>query len=237
MKTPLAVALLFLVLAPPALAQTAADTAFRATTLNLNATGESKAAPDMATITLGVSVQAPSAAQAMALNAQRMSDVVAALRRQGLADADIQTSNLSLNPQYVYAQNQPAKLTGYQANNDVSIRVKDLRRLGAVIDAVTAAGANQINGIGFGLSSPAAAENDARREAVKALTARAELYAQATGYHVARLVNLSEGGGYQPPAPRAFMAGFAKSAAPSTPIEAGELTVRIDLQAVYELAR
>jgi uncharacterized protein YggE len=230
-------AVLLLAPARAALAQEAAsaDAAFRATTLSLSASGEVKATPDMATITLGVQTEAPTAQAAMAQNAGRMSRITAALRAQGLAGEDIQTSDISLSARYDYQQNQPPKLRGYQASNTVSITVHDVARLGRTLDAVTAAGANEISGVGFGLKDPGAAENQARLKAVQALQAKAQLYAGATGYKVARLVNLSEGGGYvpQPPRPLAMRAGYAKA---ETPVEAGELTVRIDVTGMYELA-
>jgi uncharacterized protein YggE len=236
MKTALAAALMLLAACAPALAQGAdSDAAFRATTLTLAASGEVKATPDTASITLGVNTQAIGAAEAMRANAARMSALLAALRAQGLAERDIQTSNISLNAQYVYAQNEPPKLSGYQAANDVTVTVRDLTKLGPVIDAVSAAGANQINGISFGLKDPLGAQDEARRAAVKALSAKAELYAQATGYHIVRLVSLHEGGGEQPMRPGPVFA-MAKAAAP-TPVEPGELNVRVDVSAVYELAK
>jgi hypothetical protein len=232
-------AVLLLGAAPAALAQEApaADAAFRATTLSLSAYGEVKAVPDMASITLGVQTEAPTAQAAMAQNAERMSRIVAALKAQGLADKDIQTSNISLSAQYDYEQNQPPKLRGYQASNTVTITVYDISRLGRTLDAVTASGANEINGIGFGLRDPSTAENQARLKAVQALQAKAQLYAGATGYKLARLVNLSEGGGYvpQPPRPMA-MAARAEFAKADTPVQAGELSVRIDITGMYELA-
>jgi uncharacterized protein len=245
MKTPLAaaaVAALLLAGAPlRTSAQTSAgagDPAFAATTLSLSAYGEARIAPDMATINLGVDTTAPTAAQAMRDNAQRMAQVVGALKGAGVESRDLQTSNLSLSPQYVYEQNRPPKLTGYQASNQLTVRVVDLARLGTVADAVVAAGANNIGSIGFGLANPVSAENTARIAAVKALQDKASLYAQAVGYHINRLVNLSEGGGYTPapPRPMPMMAMRAEAAAP-TPVEAGELNIRIDITGVFELAR
>jgi uncharacterized protein YggE len=216
-----------------------AGSMFEATTLNLSAHGETRVVPDEATITLGVQTTASAAAQAMAQNAAQMTEVTAALHRAGVADKDIQTSNLSLNAQYVYVANQPARLTGYQASNEVTITVEDLTRLGPAIDAVTAAGANQVNGISFGLKDSTAAENQARLAAVKALGAKAELYAGATGYRVSRLVSLSEGGGYEPgPVVRPLMmAAQARVQAIPTTVSSGELTVRIDVNGLYELAK
>jgi uncharacterized protein YggE len=227
--------------APQALAQqpaaSAADTMFRATTFNLAAYGETRIAPDIASINLGVQTDGKTAAEALGANAARMSAVMASLRKAGIADRDIQTSNLNLNPQYRYVENQPPVLIGYQASNQVTVTVRDLKRLGPAVDATVSAGANQVNGISFGLADPTTAENAAREAAVKALAAKADLYARATGYRVVRLVNLSEGGGYAPPPPMPMMAVRAQMKDAGTPVAGGELTVRIDITALYEVSR
>lgn len=240
--TAIGLALALTAAAPAALAQAAppaADTMFRATTLNLSAYGETKVAPDMATITLGVMTEGKTAAEAMQANATRMNAVVASLRKAGIPDKDIQTSNLNLNPQYRYQENQPPVLVGYQASNNVTVTVNDLKRLGPAVDATVNAGANQVHGISFGLSDPTAAENAAREAAVKALAAKADLYAKATGYRISRLVSLSEGGGYapQPPMPMVAYAAKREMADAGTSISAGEMRVRIDISGLYELAR
>ena len=214
-----------------------ADAAFHATTLSLAAEGEVKAAPDKATISLGVQTAAPTAAQAMADNARQMNDVIAALRRQGIEGKDVQTSGISLQAQYNYQPNKAPELSGYQASNQVTVTVNELGRLGPTLDAVTASGANQIEGVSFGLKDPDAAQDQARLKAVKALQAKAELYAGATGYRVGRLVNLAESGGVQPlPFAPKVMAMAARAAGP-TPVEPGELTVRAEVTGLYELAR
>jgi uncharacterized protein YggE len=245
MKTLMRVSALALALSasaavPAALAQAAppaADSMFRATTLNLSAYGETKVAPDMATITLGVTTEAPTAAEAMQANAQRMSGVVAALRRGGIAEKDIQTSGLNLNPQYRYEENKPPQLVGYQASNMVTVTVHDLKRLGQAVDATVNAGANQIHGISFGLDDRTAAENAAREAAVKALQQKADLYGRATGYRVSRLVSLSEGGSSYPMPPPVPMMEFARAAKADTSVSPGQLTVRIDITGLYELTR
>ena len=213
-----------------------ADAAFHATTLAISAAGEVKAEPDQATITLGVQTTQPTAAQAMADNARRMGEVIAALRRQGLGGKDIQTAGINLSAQYDYQPNKAPQLIGYQASNQVTVTVGDLARLGATLDAVTTAGANEIQGVGFGIKDPQGPEDQARLMAVKALQAKAELYARASGYRIGRLVNLSEGGGVQP-LPMAKMMAFAHAAAAPTPVEPGQLTVRIEVSGLYELVR
>lgn len=234
-------ALITVTSAGAALAQSAptatADTLFRATTLSLAASGEVSRKPDMATISTGVQTEAPTAAEALRLNATRMTQVIAALKKGGIADKDIQTSGLSLSPQYVYQENLPPKLTGYQASNQVTVVVRDLTRLGLAVDAVVNAGANSLGGIAFGLQNSDAAEDAARLDAVKALQAKADLYARATGYRIARLVTLSEGGGYSPPTPMPMLAMARMDKAESTPVEAGELKVRIDINATFELVK
>lgn len=222
-------------------AQPATDAMFAATTLNLAAHGETKIAPDQATINMGVSSRAVTAQEAMRLNNVAMNQVVAALKRQGVAERDIQTSGLNLNPQMAYRENQTPRVTGYEASNQVTVTVNDLARLGPTVDAVVAAGSNQINGIGFGLKDPKAAENLARQDAVRALRAKADLYAQATGHRVRRLVSLNEGVSYSnPPPPRPYarvMMAEAASAGDAANISPGELKVRVDVSATYELER
>ena len=134
MKTFVRTAALSLLLAGcalPALAQSASDAVFRATTLDISASGDVRVTPDMATITLGVNTQGSTAAAALQANATQMTKMVAALKQAGIADKDVQTSNLSLNAQYDYPQNQPPHLNGYQASNQVSIVVHDLKKVGS----------------------------------------------------------------------------------------------------------
>ena len=206
--------------------------------LNLSAYGEVKVAPDMATITFGVVTEATTAQDAMARNASRMNEVVAALRRAGIAERDVQTSGLNLSAQYDYVQNQPPKLRGYQASNRVTVNIHDLTAVGSTADAVVAAGVNQIDGIGFGLRDSKAAEDQARLLAVQALQSKARLYAEALGVSLGGIRSLTEGGGYSPqPMPVYAVRAMAMDSAESTSVSAGELTVRIDITGVYDLGR
>ena len=217
--------------AAPALAQDA-HTPFDATTLHLSATGETQATPDLAAINLGVQTEAPTAAEALRLNRVQMTATIAALKGQGLKEKDIQTTGLNLNAQYVFHEGEPRRLTGYQASNLVTIRVHDLAKLGATVDAVVAAGANQVNGIAFSLADPQAAEDEARRTAIKALQAKAELYAAAMGYRVERLVSLSDTA-----SSAAVVRPMMAMRVMATPAEPGELEVTATVSAVYELKK
>ena len=207
--------------------------------LNLSAYGEVKVAPDMATISFAVVTEASGAAEAMRLNAARMTQVMTALRRAGIAERDVQTSGLNLSAQYDYVQNEPPRLRGYQAQNRVTVIINDLDAVGSTADAVVAAGVNQIDGISFGLKDPSAAEDQARRLAVRALQGKASLYADAVGVQLGGIRSLSEGGGHSPPPPMPMYAARAEMAmdAGSTPIAAGQLTVRIDISGVYDIVR
>ena len=223
-----------------ALAQSMSDHhAMASPTFNLSASGEIRVAPDMATISTGVQTEAATAQEAMAQNRARMNQVIAALRRQGVEERHIQTSGLNLNAVYDYPPNEQPRLRGYQASNQVTIQVRDLDNLGRAIDAVVAAGANQINGVSFGLIDPRAAEDAARRAAVQSLQSKAQLYAEATGMRIVGLRTLSEGGGYapQPPVMYAARAEAMDMAGGSTPTQGGELVVRIDISGVYDVSR
>jgi uncharacterized protein YggE len=185
-----------------------------------------------------VVTEATTAAEAMSQNAARMTQVMAALRRAGIEARDVQTSGLNLAAQYDYVQNEPPRLRGYQASNQVTVIINDLTKVGSTADAVVTAGVNQINGISFGLKDPSAAENQARQIAVRALQSKASLYARALGVELGGIRSLSEGGGYapQPPRPMYARAEMAMDSG-GTPVSAGELSIRIDITGVYDLAR
>jgi uncharacterized protein len=174
----------------------------------------------------------------LARNRQQMGAVVAALKRLGVAETDIQTSNLELQPQYTDDNGKaPRRLTGYETDNSVSVRLHDLQRIGAVVDALVAAGANQVQGVAFSLDDPTAAQDAARRAAVKALQSRAELYASAAGYRLQRLVRLTDQSVSRPMPMGLPMAKMAVMQSIASPVEPGELTVRAEVQGEYELTR
>jgi uncharacterized protein YggE len=163
--------------------------------------------------------------------------VIAALKKAGVADRDMQTSSISLSPQYKYGENQPPTITGYQASNTVNVRLRELGKAGAVLDALVKQGANQINGPTFTLDKPEAAMDEARADAVKNAQARANLYATATGLKVRRIVSISESGEMQPQPRPVMMFARAGKMDESTPVAAGENTIGVDLNVVYELGR
>lgn len=211
--------------------------ALKGTRLDVAATGTTKRVPDVAVISAGVVTQAKDAATAMRDNAARMTGVVAALKKAGVADRDIMTSTIRLEPQYKYAENTPPTITGYQAHNSVSIRFRDVAASGKILDTLVAQGANQINGPNLQIDKPEAAEDEARVDAIRKARARADLYAGAAGLKVKRILSISESGGYNPPPPMPYMmaARSAKVEVADTAIEPGEQAVNVTVNVSFEL--
>ncbi|MCH1907911.1 SIMPL domain-containing protein [Stenotrophomonas acidaminiphila] len=209
-----------------------------ATLLNISAQAEARRVPDVATLSAGVVTQAADGNTAMRENAVQMDKVMAAIRAAGIAERDIQTSGVNLNPQYRYADNEAPKITGYQASNTVSLKVRDITKLGKVLDSLAAQGANQINGPSFEIDQPEPVYDEARLAALKKAQARAETYAKSLGLRVRRIVSISEGssGGFRPPMPMMAMARAGK-AEMDTAVAPGETTLSVNLDVVFELGR
>ncbi|MFS0737690.1 SIMPL domain-containing protein [Sphingomonas sp. 1P06PA] len=204
------------------------------TRLDIVAEGEVTRVPDVAAISAGVVTQAQTAGQAMSDNAGRMAATIAALKKAGVADRDIQTASINLNPQYRYGENLPPVITGYQASNQVTVRFRDVRRAGAILDALVAVGANQINGPMLSLDKPEAALDEARAAAIAKARARADLYAKAAGLSVRRILAISETGGYEPPRPMPQMM-MREAKAADTMIEPGEQRLTVSVNVSFEL--
>jgi uncharacterized protein YggE len=204
------------------------------TVLEISADGTSTRTPDLAIIQAGVVTQSVTAGEAMRQNSTRMATVLAALKRAGVAERDIQTSSISLSPQYRYAQNEPPVITGYQASNQVTVRFRDIAKSGTILDALVKEGANNISGPNLTIDKPEAALDEARTAAVGTARARAELYAKAAGLRVDRILSISESGAMPVP-PRPMMMMRAEAAADSTQIAAGESELRVSLSVRFLL--
>ncbi|MBX9746212.1 MAG: SIMPL domain-containing protein [Hyphomonadaceae bacterium] len=206
--------------------------------LTINAEGSVEGAPDMAIINLGVTTEGRTAAEALAENSRRSEALIAALRRAGIAERDIQTSNVSVYPQQQYIEGQPPRIIGYQANNSVTVKVRRIDTTGRVIDAAVGAGSNTVNGVSFTYQDPDAQMDAARRDAIAGARARAALYADALGMRVHRVVAVSEGGGFAPPIiamPYERMAAADGAAAPPPPIAPGQIETRVSVSVTFEL--
>ena len=207
------------------------------TLLSVVADAQVSRAPDIATLSAGVVVQAADANAAMRANAAQMNKVMAAIKAAGIADRDVQTSGVSLYPQYRYVENQPPAITGYQASNTVNVKVRDMSRLAATLDALAASGANQINGPTFEIDQPEDAYDEARVAALAKAQARAKTYADALGLRVRKIVSIQEGGAQQPGPVPMRMKSAMSGAADDTPIAPGENTLSATVSVVFELGR
>ena len=187
--------------------------------------------PDMATIHLGVTTQAASAREASDANARRMTALLTAIKGGGIAESDIQTSSLSLQPQ-MGGGNTP-RITGFQASNQVTVKVRDLAALSGLLDKTIAAGANDVSGIEFAVSDRSKALDRARRDAIDDARRKAELYAAAAGAKVGTVVTITETT-HQPPA-RPMMHTMREAA--SVPIQPGEQKLQVSVTVSYELAQ
>lgn len=204
--------------------------------LTVGGQGQATTQPDLATIGLGVSTRAATAAEAMAKNAEAQAKVIETLKTAGIEARDIQTSALNLAPVMDYADNgQPPKLTGYAAQNSVTVRMRDIAGLGALLDKLIASGSNELGGISFSREDMTATENEARVKAVADARRRAEIMAEAAGMKLGPLVALSDVPMDAGPMPMPRMAMAADAKMGGAPIEAGELTVTTNVTAVYAL--
>ena len=214
------------------------------TLLTVSAEGRSARKPDLALFTAGVTSSGKTAGEALSANSADMGRVIAALKRAGIADRDIQTSNLSLNP--VYAQQRPRPdgamepeqplIIGYQVSNTVNVRQRNLGEFGKVIDTLVSAGANQVNGPSFQIDNSDEALDEARTEAMAQARSRASLYARAAGLKVLRILSISESGGYVPQPMMMNTRAIASDAGGAPPVAAGEVSLNATVTVQFELA-
>ncbi|MCP5072642.1 MAG: SIMPL domain-containing protein [Rhodobacteraceae bacterium] len=197
--------------------------------------GSAVATPDMATVTLGVSVFERTAAQALRDNSRDMTSVLKLLTEAGVEDRDMQTSQLNLRPRWSNrssTSNQP-EIVGYEASNTVVVRVRKLDELGEILDQIAQAGANRIQSIGFGLQDPHPSQNAARVDAIRDARAKAELYTEAAGVELGAVILISEAGTSSPRPQFARME--AAMASDAVPIARGETEISAQITMVFEL--
>lgn len=200
-------------------------------TITVTGEGIVETNPDQATISLGVTSVADTAVAALAANSEAMTKMMAQLSAAGVAAADLQTSNLSLNPNWgSYSSSSSSEIDGYTASNLLNVRVRDLDALGEILDAAVTDGANTMNGITFGLSEPNPVMNEARTRAVADATSRAGVLAMAAGANLGPIVSITEGGTFPGPAP------MFRADASSVPIATGELAMTASVTVTFEIA-
>lgn len=199
-------------------------------TISVTGTGTVEAAPDMATLMIGVTTQGATAAEALAANTTATDAVIARLTASGIEARDMQTANLSINPNWTGYDSATPTISGYVASNMLTVRVRRLDTTGAVLDAAVTDGANTLNGLTFGLADPEPAYNEARREAVADARAKAELLAAAAGVSLGAVQSVADGGAMNDPAP------MYREAVASAPVVGGELGLIATVTVTYAIA-
>ena len=198
-------------------------------------TGVASAAPDMAVIRIGVSREARTASQAMREANAAAANVLAEIKSSGVADRDVQTAAINLSPVWDHSNNQRRQVRGYVASNDLSVRVRELDDLGALLDALVADGANTMNGLRFSIAETDGLETEARADAVEDARLKAETLAKAAGVTLGPVLEIREGSAG--PVPQAVMRGaMMEAAAASVPVAAGELDIRVSVTVVFAIS-
>ncbi len=203
--------------------------------IKVSGQGESSAAPDMATIQTGVTIEAKTAVAAMDENNVAVEKILADLKNMKVAEKDIQTSQFSVQPVYDRGDRGQRKpeIVGYRVSNQLRIRIRNLSELGPLLDTVIRSGSNQVSGISFGVDDSTSVMNEARTRAVANAKAKAELYADAAGVAVGKVISIDE---LQVVFPQPRMYGMAMEMGDgSVPIAAGEQDFTVSVNVTFEM--
>jgi uncharacterized protein len=202
--------------------------------ISVVATGEASVAPDLAIVSFAVTGSGKELAPTRDDVNKRSSKVLASLRELGVVEGDLNAPDVGIHPEYDYRKGQ--RLTGYRVVRQMTAKVRDLDRLGDVLDWLVSAGANEVHGAQMSASDPSAAEHEALRAAVTAARAKAEAVADAAGVSLGGLVRVEEEPGHGPPMPRMqMMAAGAMAEDASTEVAAGDLTVTRQVRAWFSI--
>ncbi len=205
-------------------------------TMSIDGVGEVRARPDMATVLVGVVQQGGTAGEALNANTQAMNQILATLRSMKIAETDIQTSNFQISPRYDYGPNNqgPPKITGYEVSNQVAVVVRDLPKLGGLLDDIVRVGSNQISSVAFSLANPEQYEDEARVRAVADARHKAGVFAAASGVQLGAIQTIGESSTVMPPVPVYAKQMRAEAASP-VPIAAGESVIQSRVTIVWEI--
>lgn len=193
----------------------------------VSGTGSVAVSPDIADLRLGVAVARPTVDGARAEAATTMDAILAAVTATGVARRDVRTTLLSVQPRYDYRDGKPPILTGYELSNVVEVTIRDLARLGDVVDGTLKSGATSMDGLSFRVADPAPAQREARRQAVAAARASADVLAEAAGLTIVGVSDIVEGAAMMPPGPRFKAERMMSAADVSTPVEAGSTEIAV----------
>jgi uncharacterized protein YggE len=197
--------------------------------------GTISAPPDLASLRVGVSTQAATAAAALSENSERMAGLMALIAERGIEARDVQTTDFSVQPVYQHLQDgRPPRLSGYQVRNIVHLRLRDLSVLGNILDALVGEGSNTLSGLSFGLADPETAQREAEAAAVADALERAEAMAAAAGLRLGPVLRIDASNGSARPRPMMEMAARAADSM-DVPVAAGELSVSAQVRVTVEL--
>ena len=202
----------------------------------VSGTGRVAVAPDVADVRLGVSVTRPTVDAARADAATTMDAILAAVDAAAVPRRDVRTTWLSVQPRYDYRDDRPPTLTGYELANAVEVTVRDLARLGDVVDGTLRAGATSMDGLSFRVADPAPAEREARLLAMAEARSRADVLAEAAGLTITGVSGIVEGAAMPPPGPRMKAERMMLAADVATPVEAGSQEVTVSVTVSYRTA-
>ncbi len=212
--------------------------------ISISGVGEVTAAPDTAFVNSGVTSQGATAREALDANTKAMGELIETLKAAGIEARDIQTSGFSVNPNYVYSDARdangyqlPPKITGYQVYNNVNVRVRELAKLGSVLDKAVTVGANTINGVSFSVADPSKLYDEARKAAFADAKSKAQLYAEVAGEELGKIRAINETQGMGTPMPQMMKASADALSAGAVPIEGGELSYSINVQVTWDIAQ
>jgi len=204
--------------------------------------GEAAAAPDMAIISMVVLQEKPTAREALTANNEAMAKVLDAMKKAGIAERDLQTSGFSIDPRYVYPDNkdntQPPeapKIVGYAVSNSLTVRVRDLKKVGEILDQSVTLGVNQGGNLTFTNDKPDAILEEARKKAVASAIAKAKTLTEAAGVGLGKVIEISEQSFNPSPMPIGRAKMMAAAPADSVPVAAGENTYNVNVNVTFEL--
>ena len=202
--------------------------------ITVSGKGEVMAVPDVASMSIGVETEAKAPSDALSENASRMTAVMAMLKKAGIAEKDMQTNQLGIWPVYTDRSQShvPPKISGYRVSNQVSVTIRDIERIGEILDQAVSDGANTVSGPSFTVAEPEPLYQKARDAAVKDAIAKAERYAKAAGVTLSEIISISEAGGGGPVIARQMR---AEAMAASTPVAAGENTFSASVTMVFAI--
>ena len=203
-------------------------------TVSVSATGTVSAEPDLAAIATGVVAEGDTARAALSANTAAMAKLIEGLKTNGIAPKDIKTVSFNVQPRYQnYKDGRPATINGYQVINQVRIVVRDLDKLGQVLDTAVTLGANQMGGIEFQVSAAETLKDEARRNAMANALRRAKLFAASAGAEVGEVIAIAED--MAPPISRPMMQARAAMSSEAAPIERGSQSLEVRVNVIWAL--